>query len=249
VLKEFPARYRGALSSLQRHGFARIPSFPNVRLRLEYADFDDFCRRRLSGSVRAKLKRKIRDAAAHPPPIVMQPVTDIAPYIDEVYPLYLQVYQKSAFKFELLTPDFILGLADRMPDKVRFFIWRQQGKAIGFAICMIEADALYGEYMGLDYSVAEKVHTYFIIMRDLMDWAIHAGFRYFCSTGLNYEPKYHFRFDLEPLDLYVTHTSAITNWFLRRLIYLIEPTHHDPILRRFENYEDLWTDAARGRPH
>src|ERR1700733_12140477 len=35
-----------------------------------------------------------------------------------------------------------------------FFVWRQEGRQIAFTLCMIEGDALYAEYIGLDYKVA-----------------------------------------------------------------------------------------------
>ena len=41
-----------------------------------------------------------------------------------------------------------------MPDKVRFFLWRQSGRVVAFTLCMIEGDAIYAEYIGLDYFVA-----------------------------------------------------------------------------------------------
>jgi hypothetical protein len=243
VLKEFPARYRTALSALRQSGFTRIPSFPNVRLPIDHANFEDFCRRHLSANMRTKLKRKFRDAAAHRP-VTMELIPDIAPHLDEVYPLYIQVYEKSAFKFELLTREFLLSLGARMPDKVRFFVWRQDGKAIGFNICMIEGRSLYSEYIGLDYAVALDVHLYFIVMRDVIEWAIRNGFKFYCSTGLNYEPKHHFRFELDPLDIYVRHTSDAVNPLLRPFLSWLEPTRHDPILKRFENYPDLSNDRA-----
>lgn len=247
VLKEFPARYRPALARLRAAGFARMPSFPNVTLGIEYASFDELCRRHLSRNMRTKLRRKFREAA-QAPATEMQMVADIAPFVDEVYPLYVQVYEKSTLKFEMLTKDFLRALGARMPDKVRFFIWRQQGKAVGFNICMIEGDALYSEYMGLDYSVALDIHLYFIIMRDVIEWAIRQGFRSYCSTGLNYEPKYHFRFDLAPLDLYVRASSGLLNFVLKPFLPLLEPTRHDPVLKRFGNYHEMWGEDTPGGP-
>ena len=41
----------------------------------------------------------------------------------------------------------------------------------------------------------------------LMTWAIANGYKRYVSTGLNYDPKWHLRFQLYPLDLYVRHTS------------------------------------------
>jgi hypothetical protein len=60
------------------------------------------------------------------------------------------------------------------------------------------------------------------------------------SSALNYEPKLHLRCELAPLDLYVRHTNPVVNAFMKRLLPLLEPTHNDPILKRFPNYAEVW---------
>jgi hypothetical protein len=74
----------------------------------------------------------------------------------------------------------------------------------------------------------------------LVHWAIANRCRWFQSTGLNYDPKLHLRHQLKPVDLYVRHTSPIINVFLRVALPLLEPTRHDPTLKKFPNYFDLW---------
>src|SRR4051812_5884990 len=101
---------------------------------------------------------------------------------------------------------------------------------------MIEGDSVYSEYMGLDYRVALDIHLYFIIMRDVIEWAIENKLKRYCSTDLNYEPKYHFRFTLEPLDLYVRHVSRLPNRVLRFCLPLLAPTKQEPFLQKFEDY-------------
>ena len=47
VLKEFSAQYRDSLQCLVHHGFARVPSMPNTRLNIDYANFDDYMNKAL----------------------------------------------------------------------------------------------------------------------------------------------------------------------------------------------------------
>ncbi len=75
--------------------------------------------------------------------------------------------------------------------------------------------------------------------KNIMEWAIANGFEWYRSTSLNYEPKYHFRHELDPLDLYVRHRIAVVNFFLKRALPYLEPTRHDADLKRFSNYADL----------
>lgn len=236
VLKEFPSRYRDALSAL--HRFTRIPSMPMTRLNIEYADFDDYIAKALSKPTRKNIRRKLR--AAEAANIELQVVDDVTPFVDEVYPLYLNVYDRSKLHFEKLTKELLCALGQRMPDKVRFFLWRLDGKPIAFSLCMVHGDTLYDEYLGLDYAVAFDLHLYFYTLRDIISWAIAHGLKWYVSSALNYDPKLHLRCELVPLDLYVAHTSRPVNAVMKRILPLLEPTRNDPVLHRFPNFSEVW---------
>jgi len=242
VLKEFPARYRSALDCFLDNGFTRIPSLPMTRLCIDYASFDDYMNRALNSATRRKLRKKFQ-ATEQAPPIQMSIVADVTSVIAQVYPLYLQVYQRSKLHFEKLTEQYFCELGRRMRDKVRFFLWRQGGRIVAFAMCMIHDDTIYAEYIGLDYDIALDLHLYHHAFRDMVSWAIANGYKWFRSSGLNYDPKLHLRHQLDPIDLYVRHTSRPINVIMRRFLPLLEPTRYDKTLAKFSNYPELW--AAR----
>jgi len=239
VLKEFPARYRSTLDCLLCAGFTRVPSMPMTRLCIDYSSFDDYSRRALNSATRRKLKKKFQ-AAAQTPSIRMSIVDDVTPVIAEIYPLYLQVYHRSKFHFEKLTERYFCELGPRMRDKVRFFLWRQNGTIIGFAACMMQGDTFWPEYVGFDYAVALDIHLYHYVVRDMISWAIANDYKWLRSSGLNYDPKLHMRHVLDPVDLYVLHTSRPTNALMKWILPLIEPTHYDQTLAKFSNYHELW---------
>jgi Peptidogalycan biosysnthesis/recognition len=245
VLKEFPAKYRPTLQCFLEYGFTLIPSMPMTKLNIDYPSFDEYMKRALNSATRTKLRRKFR-AAAEAAPIDMSVVTNITPFLDDIYPLYLQVYQRSKLHFEKLTKGYFSQLSRLMPDKVRFFVWRQNAKIVAFTLCMTEGDALYAEYIGLDYSVALQLHLYHYAIRDMITWSIANGYKWFHSSGLNYDPKLHLRHLLDPVDLYVRHTSATANALLKWALPLMEPTRYDQTLKKFSNYEELW--VAREQP-
>jgi Acetyltransferase (GNAT) domain len=239
VLKEFPAKYRGVLACFIAAGYTRVPSYPMTALNIDYPSFDAYMAGALSRKTRQDLRVKFRAASAAPP-IELTVVHDIAPVIDDVYPLYLQVFERSKLRFEKLTREFFCELSRRMPDKVRYFVWRQEGRVIAFSLCMVEGEDIYAEYLGLDYTLALKLHLYHYAFRDVVTWAIANGYKNFRSSGLNYDPKLHLRSRLDPIDLYVRHTSPLINALLARILPMLEPTHTDPILRRFPNYDEVW---------
>lgn len=239
VLKEFPAKYRPVLQCFVAEGYTRVPSLPMTRLAIDYADFDDYMKRALNSATRKKLRKKFT-VAAQAAPIEISVVSDVTQVIDDIYPLYLQVYDRSKLHFEKLTKAYFCSLGRLMPDKVRFFLWRQGGKIVAFSLCMVQNDAFYAEYVGFDYAVALTLHLYHYAVRDMVTWAIANGYKSFRSSALNYDPKLHLRHVLDPLDLYVRHTSRIINFTLKWALPWMEPTRYDKTLAKFPNYKDLW---------
>jgi hypothetical protein len=244
VLKEFPDHDRDKLSCFVRGGFTRIPSMPHTRLSIAYADFEDYMQSALNSATRRKLRKKFR--AADDAAIALTVTRGMAPAVDEIYPLYLQVYERSKLHFERLTREYFCRLGAEMPDRVRFFVWRRHGKAVAFGMCLVHGDTLFAEYLGLDYGVALDLHLWHYVFRDLVRWGIANGYRWFQSTGLNYDPKLHLRHRLKPVDLYVRHTSPLINMIMRVALPSLEPTRHDETLKKFPNYADLW---GAGKSH
>jgi Peptidogalycan biosysnthesis/recognition len=240
VLKEFPAKYRAPLQCLRQAGFARVPSMPMTTMSIDYRNFEDYLSKNLSPGTRAKTRRKLRAAERAQPAITMSVKGDVTAVIDQVYPLYEKVHERSPLQFEKLTREFLCEIGRRMPDKVRFFIWRQDSRIIAFGLCTMQGDGICHEYVGFDYSVAFKLNLYYRVFHDIIEWAIANGYKRFYSGSLNYDPKWHLRQSLYPVDLYVRHTSGPINAVLKRLLPLMEPTRSDPILPHFDNYRDLW---------
>jgi hypothetical protein len=239
VFKEFSAQYRVSLECLVHHGFARVPSMPYTRLSIDYASFDDYMNRALGQEMRRNLRRKFR-AAEKASVIEMTVVNDVAPIITDIYPLYLNVFERSKLQFEKLNERYFCSLGQLMPEKARFFVWRQGKTIVAFMSCLIKGDELCAEYIGLEYPIALDLHLYFYAFRDVASWAIANGFKWYRSSALNYDPKFHLKHLLDPLDLYVRHTSNIINPIMRRLLPLLEPTRNDKTLPKFSNYGDLY---------
>ncbi len=243
VWKDFPAHYRTPLDSLHcapeaAACYVRIPSMPATRLALDYASFDDYMARRLSHAMRKNLRRKFK-VLAKSAPLEMEVTSDLGAHADEALALYLQTYARSPLQFEKLTKEFLVRLGAEMPERVRFFLWRQNGRLVAFSLCLMHDGVLYDEYLGLDYSVALDLHLYFVTFRDIFSWALAQGLKTYCSTPLNYDPKLHLGFALAPLDLYVAHPSPVLNALFRRILPLIQPTRAAPALRLFANAHEM----------
>jgi predicted N-acyltransferase len=130
VFKEFRASHRAVLDRLQADGFARVPSMPMTRLNFDFASFDEYLSTKLGSATRKNLRRKFKaiDAAD---PIELTVSTNIEAEVDELYPLYLQIYEKSSMRFEKLTPEFLVQLGRADGNGHRLAIVRSQNGSGG----------------------------------------------------------------------------------------------------------------------
>jgi hypothetical protein len=242
VWKDFPASARAPLTALKdvasanRH--AHIASMPATRLTLDFASFDDYLARRLSHATRKNLRRKFKVLAAAPP-LVLTVTNDLGDAVDEALALYEQVLARAPLQFERLTKAFLQQLTERLPERVRFFLWRQEGRLVAFSLCLVHDGVLYDEYLGLDYRVALDLHLYFVTFRDVLTWALAQGLHTYCSTPLNYDPKLHLGFELAPLDLYFALPWPLWNRLAQPILRRMSPTHAEPTLAAFPNAHEM----------
>jgi hypothetical protein len=239
LFKDYPKWYRSKLDRLLRAGFTRIPSMPATGLKLDFPDFEEYLTSKLSHAMRKNLRRKFRKSESGGP-IKVEVVSDITPCVDEILPLYQAVFGRAKQRFEELNRSYFCQLGQRMSDRVRFLIWRRENKIVAFASCLFRDGVLKDNYIGLDYSVALEYHLYFVTWRDTIIWALQNGCHSYHSAPLNYEPKFHFRMHLEPLDLYVKATHPWLNACFRPLLPILEPTRYDKPIQKFENAAELW---------
>ena len=241
TFKDFTKGHRLVMTPVaKQHGYARMPSFPATTIDLSgYTGFEDYLARRLGKATRKNLRRKFRAEGDDRPPLTMEVRADVSDCVDEIHPLYLEVLGRSSYRFEELTKAYFCELGRTMGDRARFFIWREEGRAVAVSLCMAHNGVLYDNYLGLDYAVALDRSLYFVTIRDLFDWACREKLRTYYSTPLNYDAKLHLRFALEPLDLYVRHLTNWINPFFTRIAPWLEPTRYDKLLPRFENHADL----------
>lgn len=238
LLKDFPSHYREPLQTFSQDGYRRVPSMPAARLELDFPTFEEYMRTRLSKVYRKNLRRKFKALRAAAP-VEMEVVCDAEPFIDELFPLHLQTYQRSQFKFEALTREYFCRLSRNMPERVRLFLWRQGGRLIAFNLCLLHDGTLHDLGIGLDYAVALDLHLYFVTWRDVVEWGLRNGVKTYRTGPLNYDPKLHLRLELAPQDLYARHASPLLNPLFKFALEFLQPVRHDPTLRRFRNAHEL----------
>ena len=238
MLKDFSAEHRQILGEFQSHGFRRIPGMPATELDLNFGTFDEYMQTRLGKVFRKNLRRKFK-VLKRVPPLSVEVVRDVSLIIDEIFPLYRQVYERAQMTFDSLNKDYFLALGHEMPDKTRFFVWRQNGRIVAFNLCLVHRQTLYDLGVGFDYSVALQLHLYFVTFRDVIRWCIANGVRAYHGGSLDYDPKLHLKLRLVPQDIYARFKPHWLNRLLQLAMGYFAPIRYEPILRKFANAHEL----------
>ncbi|WP_342734403.1 hypothetical protein [Bradyrhizobium sp. B117] len=82
-----------------------------------------------------------------------------------------------------------------------------------------------------------KLHLYQYVSR------IAEGYKQYKSSGLNYDPTFHWLSRLESLELYVRHTRPALSDVLRLVLPLLGPVRYKLSMKQFANYYELWREA------
>jgi hypothetical protein len=239
LLKDFPAEYRELLKNFTRRNYQRIPGLPGVKLELDFSCFEEFMAKKLSKVYRKNLRRKFRVLESLPP-VTFEVHNGCTPeQVDEIFPLYWEVYQRAKLSFEVLNRGYLTRLGQSMPDRIRLFLWRQEGRLVAFNMGIVQDGVIDDLYVGFDYGAAAKLNLYFLTWRDVIEWSVQNGLKTYRSGPHNYDPKLHLKLSLVPRDLYARHLSPILNRPLLLAMKWLGPTRYEPILKEFANAHEL----------
>ena len=239
LLKDFPAEYRELLRNFTRQDYQRIPGLPGVKLDLDFSCFEEFMEKKLSKVYRKNLRRKFRALESSPPVAFEVHNGCTREQADEIFPLYWKVYQRAKLSFEVLNRDYLIRLGRSMPDKIRLFLWRQEGRLLAFNMGIVQDGVIDDLYVGFDYEAASRLNLYFLTWRDVIEWSVRHGIKTYRSGPHNYDPKLHLKLSLVPRDLYARHLSPILNRPLQLAMKWLGPTRYEPILKKFPNAHEL----------
>ena len=241
--KDVPSEFRRALAPLREQGgYVRFPSLPGVQLPLTCRSFEEFLATCLGKSTRKSLRRKFRDAEERTAgePVTLEVKNELTPAeAAELQGLYETVARRGDVQFEVFPKEYFLLLSRRMPEQAHSFVWRWRGNVVAFAFCMVTGDSLHDNDIGLDYRHAHALHLYHQTFRDLYDWAVARGLRFYRSSPANYAPKLHLQMELTPRDVYARHRWGAVQFVLRRVASRLAPTHQEPLLREFPNAAEV----------
>ncbi len=128
---------------------------------IDFESIDEYLSR-LSRSRRRDIRRKLR--SRHDLEVDILPTgsacfSDDAT-LDAFYALYLRVFDQSEIKFDLLSAAFFRAVLQDANSGGRMFVYRHQGRMIGWNLCFEHAGMLIDKYIGLEYPASREHNLY-----------------------------------------------------------------------------------------
>ena len=232
AFKDFSGQYTGALDILIKEGFYKINSYPAVEMDINFKSFDEYLDT-LSSATRKDLRRKFKKANGHAK-IDLEVRDEIGGALDDAYFLYLQTLYKSEVRFERVPKDFFVNISKNMKNRVKYFLWRIDGRLAAFNLCLASGGILIDEYLGLDYLLTHKYPLYFITFRDVIGWCVENGVKRYESGALTYEPKKRLDLRFIPHYIYAKHRNKFVNPFFKLLCAFLKPENFDAALKEMK---------------
>ena len=220
VFKDHDGAFDAALSgALRSAGFFMVDSMPSAGMKIDFSSLEEYLKK-LSGSTRKDLRRKIRNSEKGD--VKIKVVDNVEDTIDEVYRLYLNTYEKGQMKFEKLSRDFFLNIARNLNPEVRFFLYYCDGALSAFNLCFVHKDIFIDKFIGFDYGLSRKYGLYSLSWCRNIEWCLANGVKYYQVGQTDYAPKETLGGELTPLYAYVKHRNVVYNSFLKTLAGILK---------------------------
>ena len=227
AFKDFEIGECESLDALQAEGYYKFESMPSTGMAVPFQSLDDYVKS-LNRVSRDGFKRKLKkiDQLKPLPMEVFERLSedDLA----EVHALYTEtLLRHGEMSFEIMTKEFFRRISENMPAQTRYFLWRQDGRIVAFAFCLVSAGRMIDYYLGFDYAIAFDRHLYFVRFRDLMQWCIEKKIGFYEMGNTGYEAKRRLGFRFIRLFVYAKHRNIFINPFFHLLCRCLRPENFD----------------------
>ncbi len=207
VWKDVPLALAAEVAALG--GMFRVESFPGtlVELGTDKAAY----LASLKGSRRHNLLKKVRRSVSH---VAVRSEVLQAPeprVLDEIFPLFMQTYERSSTHFERLPREFFTQIA-QVPC-TRFVVLREEksGEAIAFMLCFELGAKLINKFVGMDYRRPKEWQLHFRLWDAVVDHALARGLHAIQSGQTGYAAKIETGHRLVPLVNFCRHRNPIVH--------------------------------------
>lgn len=154
-------------------GFVLLEGQALAWVPIDFESIDDYLGR-LSASRRKDIRRKLRSRDAigiDEIPTGAASFGDAA-VRDAFYAQYLEVYAQSEIHFDQLSREFFDAVLQDGDSGGIVFVYRRDGRMIGWNLCFKVGDALVDKYVGFSYPAAREANLYFVSWMQNLEYAL-----------------------------------------------------------------------------
>ena len=184
------AHARALAEACQAQGFVLLEGQALAWVPIDFASDDEYLAK-LSYGRRKNIRRKLRSRADLDVEIVR---TGDARFRDEAtlaayYALFDNVYAQSEIHFDRLSPDFFRILLRDAESGGTVFVYRHEGRMIGWNLCYEHGGKLIDKYIGFAYPEAREHNLYFVSWMHNLGYARARGLTHYVAGWTDPEVK------------------------------------------------------------
>ncbi|MEO7430552.1 MAG: GNAT family N-acetyltransferase [Dokdonella sp.] len=163
---------REVSAACERAGFVLLEGQALAWVPIDFESADDYLAR-LSPGRRKDIRRKLRARAN----LTIEEIPTGSDFFkdsdvrDEFYARYLEVYAQSEIHFDQLSRAFLDAVLRDATSNGLVFVYRHQGRMIGWNLCFVVNDMLVDKYVGFSYPAAREHNLYFVSWMHNLDVA------------------------------------------------------------------------------
>ena len=171
-------------------GFVMVNGQALAYVPVDFPSVDGFLQR-FSRTHRRDLRRKLRSCSSLDVSVVTtgSSIFSDADFLEEIYALYLNVYQQSTIHFDLLSRDFMQAILKDADSGGILFLYRHGPELIGWNLCYVAGENLVDKYVGFRYPQARVHNLYAVSWFHNLEFAHAASLRYYVAGWTDPEVK------------------------------------------------------------
>ena len=229
---------------LAERGYVRIPSLPLAVLDLPYTSTDEYLAS-LKSSMRADLKRKLRQSSDRVQFVVSDSVRDLGPALERLYEETRERSKADYGDFDQLSPGFLDSLLTAMPGRAQLVTCWIGETLAGFNLFFTDKNRAVAFKIGLSGELARRHNLYFLNWMWMVQHCIAERIPLLEMGQTTYELKSRLGCRLEPSWIYVRHRTAGWNSLFKLFGPRVSFAGMDPDLRRMK-FDPLASYAPAG---
>ena len=197
-------------------GLIQGTTLPTCKLAVRWTSFSEYL-----AAMRSHYRYRLKKALARWQEVQVQELANTGDFDEEMYQLYLQVYQKSEFKLEQLGIEFFRTFPARI---IKF---SHQGRTLAFVQLLENGDELIFVLGGFDYTLNLQYDIYLNILLEIVRRGIDGRFRTIDlgqtaeDTKLKLGSLQHRKY------MYFGHANPMVNFFVSRYPELLSYREKD----------------------